>query len=717
MKIEHIQVKDLPDLRDRVASYPEDLIVLLFENFNKQKISESVPWPLNSYFNWTEYSRHDFFRRVLNIQQVGNEDLSPARMWDSLKRAAERVEEQAEGMSKVKSQYEALRSEWEAEEDRLEQQRALQIKIKRLQAEKDHLTGKAVDLEKIKERLQLLRENPDYPELRTMREKMNRLEQTKLESEAELAAYSQDPNIDWDMVEKLKEDSLAWAELKSEADMHLCEIEELQQNINALSDHLKDSGYYHTPAEEYDQLVRAEAELAAFQRELEEEREASSHRNNLFENMEKSLYEEKQKLKDYALIANTTGKDKRRLAGIEKQLKIGRLLFPGLYPGRRMKEKQQALCQKYKVADYNDFIRLEKEYENQRQTVNAIQMQLKTMRRETEKERSLVSNIALVSQKLRLAYASVNASGLDAWRSGWEEHIRQMKQLSEQEAVLEDKISLFDQEKIKLLQSDSMLREKLTCLTSSGTNRDELITIIQNISIHLRLKDVAAKQCADIINAYNLILNKRNMEHLAAALEPLDDLEREARLSDTERNAAVLKTKQKIDEASREMQQAAADLKKSRSIPIDPDLEKKLETVKQQWQTFLELQHALADTKELLESCLEKWQLEYGIALKIKAKQILNQAFSLPLSDKKEVIMAEAAKYYFAYRQALIELALEDDVEKPLFFFVDQQNEPTEFWDGILRYYQELSPARKVIFGTTNSNLWQYIKVNYSNRD
>lgn len=75
--------------------------------------------------------------------------------------------------------------------------------------------------------------------------------------------------------------------------------------------------------------------------------------------------------------------------------------------------------------------------------------------------------------------------------------------------------------------------------------------------------------------------------------------------------------------------------------------------------------------------------------------------------------MAEAGKYYFAYRQAQIELALEDDLEKPLFFFTGQMNETTEFWDSVLGYYQELSQTRKVIFVTTDTHLWQYITVNF----
>ncbi|UWG95406.1 hypothetical protein LPY66_10730 [Dehalobacter sp. DCM] len=720
MRIERVQLTDLPTLRDKLSDYPEKLVVLFFEDISRQKLIESTSLPLETVFNWPESSRHDLYRRVMNLQHVGSEELSPAKMWDSLKRAAERVEEQAEGMAQVKKEYDALRSEWEADAERLEHQRALQIKIKRLQVEKDDLSCKIAGMEKIHERLQILKDNPDYPDLRKLKDKMTRLEQTRQESEEILAAYSQDPDIDWDMVDKLREETYAWAELKTADHSLLMEIIELEQDIDALADDINHSRYAGLPVTEGESLNKAEAELSELQAALATEREASAQRSAALNTLEKQLDEEREKLRRYTMMVKTSAKDGRERSAREGQQTFGKALLAklGLKYGQDRSEKKgasrlKAIFQRNSMKDNAGFSRLEKEYQDQVHIVKAMQAQWNAWINESEKEKKLISQIEACSQRLRLAYASVNASGHDEWQRGWEEYQQQQKQLAERHAQLEAKITQQEQAQIKINASAEQIREKLKGWTSEDAV-DELLAIIQNIALNLRLKEVTAEQYAEIKNTLKEKLNKRDMNRLSAALEPFDDVQREGRLSVKERNAMLIKTKQQLDDVSKQMQLAAADLKKSRSISKDPELDQKLDAVKQQWLAFYNLQQALSDTKELLENCLDKWQFDYGIALKIKAKQIVSQTFALPLSDRKELIMADAAKYYFAYRQALLELASEDDRDCPIFFFTGQMNETTEFWDGILRYYQGLSLERPVFFGTTNSTLWQYIKVNHS---
>lgn len=69
-------------------------------------------------------------------------------------------------------------------------------------------------------------------------------------------------------------------------------------------------------------------------------------------------------------------------------------------------------------------------------------------------------------------------------------------------------------------------------------------------------------------------------------------------------------------------------------------------------------------------------------------------------------MMAEAYSYYFAYRLALAEAALEDSsTEIPLFFLAGSMNGTERFWKKALAYLQELSHLRQVIFCTADARL------------
>jgi len=71
--------------------------------------------------------------------------------------------------------------------------------------------------------------------------------------------------------------------------------------------------------------------------------------------------------------------------------------------------------------------------------------------------------------------------------------------------------------------------------------------------------------------------------------------------------------------------------------------------------------------------------------------------------------MAEAKRYYFSYRMALAQLALDDRPETPLSFFIGEMKETEVFWEDVLAYLDELSLSRPVSFKTSDTKLQQLV--------
>ncbi len=706
---------------DRVSAVPSDKrkrqglaeILLSGEQTGLNMTFEAIRQ--GGFIGWPDTNKHGLYRRVSNLQQVGNEELSLERVHDALARAKERVEEQADGMAQVKAEYDALRRDWEEASHRQEEQRFLQIEIKNLQAEQHLMTEKIAEMEKIQQRLVILRENLDYRELRRLQGELASLEELRRDTGIRLAAVVQDKQVDWNMIEGLREECYAWALIQKEAEQGEALITQQTQAINELQDSLRSSGYRQLPENEEQHLRSAEEELRAAQKELE----SFAGLADTVKELEGSLYEEKAKLKKYALIAGMTDKDQRSLARSYTRLKkwqdsvLGRMIDRRVIRRSgavsiedRLASRLTKLLQKYQAADYQEFIRQIEAYQNQRQATDRIQTDYNLIRKRVKREKELHRIILSRSQRLQKAFEIVKASDFPSWKSGWDEYRQKNSHSAEMLQTRQAQTGQQQETEQKLQEYASQLREKLQNRISSDADIDEVLEAVLLIARELRIKEETEKEYDLLKKQYDIALNKRNLDQLSRTLEPLAELEREACLPEKERLAALAASRQALSEKNSRLQKIRKDLQDSQAVKIDHDLEKKLGSVKQQWQTYQELQHTLDDTAELLEASLQKWQAENGIVLKIKAQRFLRRAFSLNLSDKKEMMMAEAYSYYFAYRLALAEAALEDSsTEIPLFFLAGSMNGTERFWKKALAYLQELSHLRQVIFCTADARL------------
>ncbi|MCM1565016.1 MAG: hypothetical protein NC238_03470 [Dehalobacter sp.] len=715
---------------DRVAAVPSDKqkrqglaeILLSGEQTGLNMTFEAIRQ--GGFIVWPDTNKHGLYRRVSNLQQIGNEELSLARVHDALARAKERVEEQADGMAQVKAEYDALRRDWEEASHRQEEQRFLQIEIKNLQAEQHLMTEKIAVMEKIQQRLVILKENLDYRELRRLQGELASLEELRRDTGVRLAAVVQDKQVDWDMIEGLREECYAWALIQKEVEQGEALITRQTQAINELQDSLRSSGYRQLPKNEEQHLRSTEEELRAAQKELE----SFAGLADIVKELEGSLYEEKAKLKKYALIAGVTDKDQRSLARSYARLKKWQDSVLGRMIDRRVIRRSGAgsiedrlassltkLLQKYQAADYQEFMRQIEAYQNQKQAADRLQTDYNLVRKQVKREKELHRIILSRSQRLQKAFSIVKASDFSSWKSGWDEYRQKNSHSAEMLQTLQTQTGQQQKTEQKLQEYASQLREKLQNRISADADIDEVLEAVLLIARELRIKEETEKEYDLLKKQYDIALNKRNLDQLSRTLEPLAELEREACLPEEERLAALVASRQALSEKNSRLQKIRKDLQDSQAVKIDHDLEKKLGSVKQQWQAYQELQHTLDDTAELLEASLQKWQAENGIVLKIKAQRFLRRAFSLNLSDKKEMMMAEAYSYYFAYRLALAEAALEDSsIEIPLFFLAGSMNGTEGFWKKALAYLQELSHLRQVIFCTADTRLRKIADELYS---
>ncbi|NLL52215.1 MAG: hypothetical protein GX248_05865 [Peptococcaceae bacterium] len=120
----------------------------------------------------------------------------------------------SEDMKALKAEYNLLRMEWVEKQRRLEESRLLQIEIKSLRAKIDTLKENIAHLLHIQHRVSVYRQNPDYRELRRMRAELARLDDIWHQKEQELNVYTNDPLIDWHLIEALRQEGLEWVEQK-----------------------------------------------------------------------------------------------------------------------------------------------------------------------------------------------------------------------------------------------------------------------------------------------------------------------------------------------------------------------------------------------------------------------------------------------------------------------------------------------------------------------
>ncbi|RNC28832.1 MAG: putative metallophosphoesterase YhaO [Candidatus Dichloromethanomonas elyunquensis] len=674
-------------------------------------------------FHWPEGLADDFSPRVHNLQQVGDEDISLTQAWDSLDRAKKRVEEQAESMKGVKAEYEALRLEWEAVTRRQGDQRLLKIEIKNLQAGKEHVTEKITSIQKIISRLQILSQNQDYRELRSMQGELSLLEELRLQAQENMTALFCAGEVDDSLIESLREECQVWAARQKDVDHARNQIRKKQQEIDELKNSLQLSGYMELPENEDQRLLHLEKERASALEQL-------NQLTVLFDKIQKTedIYDsEKAKLEDFAGIADVTEADERQIAQIVRRLaKQRNTKISGFWDrvweellGRtgleeRLTSRLIRYCQKYDAADYAQFLKLKNEYQNRKLVFANLEKKLEELRKEAGREHGLRKIIRSRTQMLQHACDKVHAEDYEAWQAGWNKFQQKKIELYEIEDELRKLIEELQKRENRVLRVQAEMKEKLRNWSAPISNVDEVLEVITKIIYYRRTKEEAEKELVPLQQAYKTQLGQRNMDRLARYLEPLADLEREACLSDADREAELTAFEQELKEINCQLAEAERSLRQVRSTPVMPDLEKKLEAARLKWQTHENLRHALDATKDLLETSRQKWQSKYGDDLEAKSQQILSRTFS-PISGNSQFVNIEIRQIYFAYRLAVILEALEESSDTPLCFSIKEMNEPPEFWEDILAYLQELSQTRQVVFSTKDTGLSHLARKYLSN--
>ena len=670
--------------------------------------------PYQSNIVWPENQEEDFLRRIQNIKEVGDEDLSLAKVRDALRRAKKRVEEQTDAMEQLKIEYEALRRDWEAENRRQEELRILQIEIKKLQNKKKHLTEKIAFTRKNQERLAFLAQNKDYRELRQMQTELPRLQEHCVKTADELAAYARNRQVDWNMIESMREECLEWARLLEEVNNLAEEIRQQDKQINEIEYEIQVSGYQELPENEEERLQGMEAE----QKAAEEELNMLSIQPDDLRITEQIYEEENKKLQSYEFLGGMTPVDKRKLTQTVRQLEKWRSSIISGFVDEMLGEKLGLAsieaklhtrlswyCQKYGVAHYDEFLQLQQEYHIQQQVVTSLQTKLEHLQKESHLQKSLHTIIDSRSQMLKTAFRIVDAVNLTDWQNGWKNYQQKKSNLTQMQNKLDYKRLQHKLKEEELSAFSNQLRAKVKSKISPEANIDEILEVVMKTACKLRAKEEAEKEFASLKLMYATQLGKRNIDEMAKILEPLADLEREGCLSDEERQTDLTVYLQEYSELDYQLTSAHNIIQHSQTTTHKLDLEKKLEAIKLRWKAYEELQQALNDAQNLIEISQKKWQAKYGKELETQAQIIYENTFSSRDSIVTDTIHLESRQEYFACRVALAELTLLDCPIVPLSLFVGEMKESENFWEEALAYLYELSLSRQVIFDTTDDRL------------
>lgn len=718
----------------------EQSSTLVIEDETGQKVSLPETMTLGEYLfgvklrafrqggfvEWPE-SKEDtnFSRRVRNLRQGGDEELSLTKVQASMAGAQKRVKEQTESMALVKAEYDALRREWEEAHRQQEKERLLLIEIKNLQEKEKILAERISYAAKIQERLAVLRQNLDYRELRQLQGELTQLEERCRKSESNLTALTRECQVDWAVIEGLREECMEWAGFQEQVDRLAAEAQMQVQQIHETQNLLQTSGYHGLSENEVQRLRLAEEERYAAQEELELELDNLIIVKSELEKIQIICTEEIAKLQDVAVMAGVTEAAEIKIAQRERHLaqwqssKIGSFLDWALREqfgvksiGERLSLRLAKYYQNYQASNYKEFTRQLKEFRDQRQRVERLQMELEPLQVKVRWEEKLRRIVNSRNKILERAFSTAKVADFPAWLNGWEDHQQQKHQLALWQDELQLKLEQQQIEENKMAASAEQLREKLGNWGTLATDRDEVLAAVMKVARQLRVKDEAEREVAMFSQKFYDLLGDRDIEHLAKILEPLAELERETRLSDQDGLVELAARQKERVEIRRQLEVVEQSLQNSRKFSSLSVLEKKIEKLKRQWMAYEDLHGALDDAEALLETSWQEWKTKCGEALKVEKQWILSQMSSSSDKGTIESDMVEGKRDYFAYRMAIAQLALCDNPGVPLLFLVGEMNEGQSFWEEVLGYLSKLSLSRQVILGTSDDKLLQKLAAN-----
>ena len=640
------------------VSLPEDLTLgeYIFQ-LNQLTFRQGVVvnWPVN---NDLDHLR----LRVNNLRQGGDEGLSLMKVRASLAGAKKRVSEQKGSMELVKAEFDALRSDWEAAHRQQDEERLLLIEIKNLQENEGILSERIALGQRIQERLTLLTLNPDYRELRQLREEISQLEERLRAVESNLRTLTNESTVDWTVIETLREECIEWASLQEQVE-RLGALAQMQsEQIAELQGSLQTSGYEGLTNGENQRLLTAETERAVAQDELNE---LTISKKDL-ENTERVYLEEKAILLKFADMARVSESDEVKIEQRERHLKqwqsskIGGSLdrklrkhFKGICIEEKLAEQLSQYYKGFQASNFEEFTSRLKEFRNQQELVEKLQTQIERLQERIVREDMLLKTVLYRSEILKQAFASSKVSDFPEWLNGWEAFQRKKQQLGlmlKEQQLLQEQTTM---EEKKLYMCSEQLREKLETWNTLSTDRDTVLATLFKVASHLRAKDELEREISAHSKKYNSLLGDRNMEHLVNKLEPLADLERELRVFDDERLLELTAWQKERIEIRKQREKLEQRLQDSHKFISLTALEKKIETLKQQWKAYENLHRAIDDAQLLLELSWQEWDTKYGKVLNNEMKWILSNISS---SIDHGAIQRDLAKVkcdYFAYRMAL----------------------------------------------------------------
>ncbi len=692
------------------VSLPEDLTLgeYIFQ-LNQLTFRQGVVvnWPVNNHLDHLRL-------QVNNLRQGGDEGFSLMKVRASLAGAKKRVSEQKGSMELVKAEFDARRSDWEAAHRQQDEERLLLIEIKNLQENEGILSERIALGQRIQERLTLLTLNPDYRELRQLREEIYQLEERLRAVESNLRTLTNESKVDWTLIETLREECIEWASLQDQVERLGAQAQMQSEQIAELKGSLQTSGFEGLTNGEDKRLLTAETERAEAQDELNE---LTISKKDL-ENTERMYLEEKAILLNFGDIARVTETDKVKIEQRERHLKqwqsskIGGSLdrklrkhFKGICIEEKLADRLSQYYKGYQTSNFEEFTSRLKEFRDQQMLVEKLQIQIERLQERIVREDMLLKTVLYRSEILKQAFAASKVSDFPEWLNGWEAFQIKKQQLG---LMLKEQQLLLEQSTMaekKLYMCSEQLREKLETWNTLGTDRDTVLVTLFKVASHLRAKGESEREIAAHSKKYNSLLGDRNMEHLVNKLEPLADLERELRVFDDERLLELTAWQDERLEIRKQREKLEQCLKDSHKFISLTTLEKKIETLKQQWKAYENLHRAIDDAQLLLELSWQEWDTKYGKVLNNEMKWILS---NISFSIDHGAIQRDLAKVkcdYFAYRMALAQLTLGGYLEAPLLFSIGDYDEGERFWVDIIEYFRKLSHTRQIIFITSDPQL------------
>jgi len=667
--------------------------------------------------DWPDINERDHLRlRVSNFRQGGDDGLSLSKVRASMAGARRRVSEQEGSMALVKAEYDALRREWESAHRQQDEERLLLIAIKNLQENEAILSERIASAIIIQERLTLLSQNPDYRELRQLQGELTQLEERIGAVEANLTALTSESEVDWTVIENLREECLEWASLQEQVEHITVEAQMQAEKIAELKDSLETCGYEGLSKDEDQRLRRTEKERDAAQEEL----------NNLtilkeeIESTQLIYLEEVALLHDFADMTEVTEADEVKIAQQERRLKqwqnskiccsLDRTLqkhFSKTSICETLKSRLGRYYEDHRTTNFEEFTSRLVDFRNQKKLVDRVQNQIEQLRKKAGREDILRRTVLTRTEFLKRAFLAAKVADLPAWLRGWEDYQRKEHQLAlkidEQQLLLEQSAI----EEKKLQACAEQLREKLGDWNTSATDRDEVLVAVFKVASQLRVKDETEREITAYSQRFKDLLGNRNMERLAKSLEPLADLERETLVPAEERLSDLTAWQKERLETRLQLAEVERRLRSNQKFPALNVLEKKIETVKRQWMAYEDLYHAIDDAQVLLETAWQEWQAKFGEALNHEMKWISSKLSSSRAQERIQKDLEEAKRDYFAYRMAIAQLTFGGSTELPLVFSVGDIDEGERFWVDVIEYLRQLSLTRQMILITSDANLGQ----------